>query len=73
MIDRKDAKFLFRFNNNMLPDYLKNYFVKLETVYYYHTRQKTKNIFFTLLLAQNEGERCFIVKNEMYGKRYLCN
>ena len=56
MIDMEQAKFLFRFNNNMLPDYFKNYFVKLETIHHYHARQKTK-IFFTLLLVQNGGER----------------
>ena len=27
MIDMEHAKFLFRFNNNMLLDYFKNYFV----------------------------------------------
>ena len=40
------AKFLFRFNINMLPDYFKNYFVKLETIHRYHTHQKPKKIFF---------------------------
>ena len=40
------AKFLFRFNNNILPDYFKNYFVKLETIHHYHTRQKNKKDFF---------------------------
>jgi len=25
-------KFMFRFNNNVLPEYFNNYFVKLETV-----------------------------------------
>ena len=34
MIDMKHAKFLFRFNNNMLPDYFRIYFVKLETIHH---------------------------------------
>ena len=38
------AKFLFRFNNNMLPDYFKNYSVKLETIHQYHRRQNTQKI-----------------------------
>ena len=42
MIDMEHAKFLFRFNNKMLPYYFKNYLVKLETICHYHTRQKTK-------------------------------
>ena len=51
------AKFLFKFNNDMLSDYFKDYFVELETIHYYHTCQKTKKIFFTLLPVQNGGER----------------
>ena len=51
------VKFLFRFNNNMLPDYFKNYFVKLETIHRYHTCQKTKKDLFILLPVQNGGER----------------
>ena len=30
----------------MLPDYFKNYFVKLETIHHYHTRQKIQKDFF---------------------------
>ena len=34
VIDAEHVKFLFRFNNNnVLPDYFKNYFVKLETIH----------------------------------------
>ena len=42
----------------MLPNYFKNYFVKLEIIHHYHTRQKNKkDFFFTLLLVQNGVER----------------
>ena len=53
MIDMEQVKFLFRFNNNMLPDYLKNYFVKLKTVHHYHKHQKNIKDFSTLLLVHN--------------------
>ena len=53
MIDMEHVKFLFRFNNNMFLDYFKNYFVTLETIHI----KKSKKIFFTLLLAQNGGEK----------------
>ena len=57
MIDLEHAKFLFRFNDNTLPDYLKNYFVKLETVYHYHTRQKTKKDFFHTFARTKWGRK----------------
>ena len=57
MIDMEHAKFLFRFINSMLPNYFKIYFVKLEIIYHYQTRQNTKKDFFILLLLQNGGER----------------
>ena len=46
MIDLEHAKLFFRFNSSMLPDYFKNYFVKQETIYHYHTRQKSKKDLF---------------------------
>ena len=46
VIDMKHATFLIRFINNMLPGCFKNYFVKLETIHHYHTRQKSKKDFF---------------------------
>ena len=59
MIDIEHSKFLFRFNNNMFPDCFKNYFVKLETIHHYHTRQKTKKDFFHTF-ARTEWERKMI-------------
>ena len=57
MIDMEHAKFLFRFNNNMLPDYFKNYFVKQETVYHYHTRQKNKKKIFHNFACSEWGRK----------------
>ena len=56
MIDMKHAKFLFRFNNK-LPDYFKNYLVKLETIHHYHTRQKNKKDFFRTFVRTERGRK----------------
>ena len=57
MINMEHTKFLFRFNNNMLSDYFKNYFVKLETIHHYHTRQKNKQRFFSHFCSYRMGEK----------------
>ena len=41
----------------MLPDYFKNYFVKLETIHHYHTRQKTKKDFFHTFARTEWGRK----------------
>ena len=40
MIDIEIAKFMFKFNNQMLPDFFNNYFAKLDNVHNYNTKQK---------------------------------
>ena len=40
MINMKIAKFMFKFNNQMLPDFFNNYFTKLNNVHNHNTRQK---------------------------------
>ena len=55
MIDMEHTKFLVRFNNNVLSYYFKNYFVKLETIHHYHTRQKTKTKFFSRFCSSRMG------------------
>ena len=39
------AKFMFKFNNNMLPTFFNNYFLKLDKVHNYNTGQKLARIF----------------------------
>ena len=51
------AKSLFGFNTNMLPDYFKNYFDKLETIHHYHIRQKTKKDFFHTFARTKWGRK----------------
>jgi len=57
MIEMKYAKFMYRFNNNMLPECFNNYFVKLETIHNYNTRQKTKKDFFQTFARTEWRER----------------
>ena len=53
MIDMEYAKFLFRFTNNMLPNYFNSYFNSLDSIHHHYTRQKSKKNFFTLILVLN--------------------
>ena len=57
MIDMEHAKVSFRFSNDVLPDYFKNYFVKLKTIHHYHNRQKIKKYFFHYFAPSEWGER----------------
>ena len=46
MINMEFAKFMYKFNNKMLPESFNNYFTKLDDVHKYKTRQKHRNEFF---------------------------
>ena len=46
MVDMEFVKFVFKFSNNMLPRYFKNYFRSLGTIHDHTTRQKAKKDFF---------------------------
>ena len=43
MIKMELANFMFKFNNKMLPHSFNNYFLKLDNIHKYNTRQK-KNV-----------------------------
>ena len=40
------TKIMFKFNNQMRPDFFNNYFTKPDNVHTYNTRQKTQAEFF---------------------------
>ena len=42
------AKFLLKFKNQMLPDFSKNYFTKLDDVHGYNTTRNTLVEFFSI-------------------------
>ena len=46
MIDMEYAKFLSRYSNNMLPNYLNGYFTSLDSIHHHYTRRKSKKDFF---------------------------
>ena len=50
----KIAKFMFKFNIQMLPDIFNNYFKKFDNVYNFNTRQKTELNFSNMLLNQEK-------------------
>ena len=46
MMNMEIAKFIFKFNNQMLPEFFNNYFTKLDNVHNYNIRQKSQAEFF---------------------------
>ena len=46
MINMEFAKFMYKYENQMLPSSFDNYFIKLESIHNYSTRQKTAGGFF---------------------------
>ena len=57
MIKMEFAKFMFKFNNNMLPTSFNNYFLKLDKVHNYNTRQKTHNVYFQSFVGLETGRK----------------
>ena len=55
----KITKFMFKFNNQMLPDFFNNYFTKLDNVHDYNTRQKTRAEFFQSSVAFESRKKTF--------------
>ena len=53
----KNAKFMFKFNNQMQLDFFKNYFTKSDNVHIYNTRQKTRVKFFQYLVASESRRK----------------
>ena len=55
------AKFMYKFNNKMLPESSNNYFTKLDDVHKYKTRQKHRNEFCNFILHQKQEKRVFVI------------
>jgi len=53
------AKFMFKFENNMLHSSFDNYFPKLETVHHHNTIQISVSSYFHHSIILNLGERNF--------------
>jgi len=61
MISMEYAKFIFKFNNKVLPDYFDNYFIKLENVHSYNTRKNIAMNISNPLYSLMQGEKHFII------------
>ena len=57
MIKMEFAKFIFKYSNNMLPNSFNNYFIKLENIHSYNTRQKSRNEYFQTSFGTETGEK----------------
>ena len=52
------AKFMFKFNNKMLPESFDCYFTKHDNIHKHNTRQKHRNEYYQL---QNKGKKLFSI------------
>ena len=57
MIKTEKAKFMFKYNNKMLPMSFNNYFLKFEKVHKYNTRQKIRNEYFQIYSRIGRGRK----------------
>ena len=57
MIKMELAKFIFKFNNQMLPSSFNNYFINLNQVHKYNTRQKFRNEFYHFSVGSESGKK----------------
>jgi len=57
MISKEYIKFMFKFNNKMLPVSFDNYFIKLENVNSYNTRQKYRYEYFQSFIQSDAGRK----------------
>ena len=57
MIKKEFAKFIFKSSNNMLPNSFNNYFIKLENILNYNTRQKSRNEYFQTSFGTETGKK----------------
>ena len=57
MIKMKLAKFMFKVNNKMLPNSFNNYFLRLDKIHKYNTRQTKRNEYFQSFVSSEAVRR----------------
>ena len=57
MFQMEIAKFMFKFNNQMLPSFFNSYFIKLDKVHNYNTRQNSRNEFYQSFTDSEIGKK----------------
>ena len=68
MIAMEYAKFIFKFNNHMLPDSFNCYFTKFENVHRYNTKQKQRMNIFNFVFPLNREEKLYIISVYKCGR-----
>ena len=53
------AKFMFKFNNKMLPESFDCYFTKLDNIHQHNTRQKHRNEYYQFHTSSESGKKLF--------------
>ena len=68
MIAMEYAKFIFKFNNHMLPDSFNCYFTKLENIHQYNTKQKQRNEYFQFRISSESEEKLYTISVYQCGR-----
>ena len=61
MIKMELAKFMFKFNNKTFPNSFNNYFLRLDKLHKYNTRQTKRNEYFQSFVSSEAGRRGFVI------------
>ena len=78
MINMEFAKFMYKYENHMLPSSFDNYFIKLESIHNYGTRQKTAGGFFYRPINSEFGRKrlhhiCLKVWESISDEKKICS
>ena len=70
MINMEFAKFMFKFNNKMLPESFDCYFTKLDNIHKHNTRQKHRNEYYQFHPSSESGKKNSLVYLLKCVKKY---
>ena len=76
MIKIEFAKFMYKYNNHLLPPSFHNYFTKLDVIHHYNTRQQLTSKVLQPFIASETGKKSLqhIGKKSLkYGKTFPKN
>ena len=78
MVNMEFAKFMYKYENHLLPSSFDNYFIKLESIHNYSTRQKTAGGFFYRPINSKFGRKrlhhiCFKVWESISDEKKICS
>ena len=70
MFQMEIAKFMFKFNNQMLPSFFDSYFIKLDKVHNYNTKQKSRNEFYQSFIGSEIGKKSLHQHTNILGNLF---